>query len=361
MISFNDTNQYNATPNPDIRGMTMTKKIKWGVLSTAKIAEEFVIPALQHKPYTEVSAIASRNVDTAKATAEKFEIPTFHGSYDALLTDPGVDAVYIPLPNHLHTEWAIKAMNAGKHVLCEKPLAMSTNDIRLMMDARDANGVKAGEAFMVNSHPQWPHLRQLIENGVLGKLTAVQGFFSYINKDPANIRNISEFGGGALWDIGCYQIHCTRYLLQQEPHKIMAMANFDPIFKTDVLTSVIMRFDDITAGFTISTQTMHSQHLTLYGEKNKLQIEIPFNAPVDRETTAIIGRESLLNRDGEILRFPLTNQYEAQGEAFSKAILNDSAVPVPLEDSLKNTAAILAAFESARTEKATSPKDFMQV
>ena len=337
----------------------MSQKVKWGILSTAKIGEEYVIPALQASKYATVCAIASRNADSARNMGGQFAIPSHYGNYEALLLDPNVEAIYIPLPNHMHTEWAIKAMNAGKHVLCEKPLAMTAADIRQMIAARDANGVKAGEAFMVNSHPQWPHLRKMIRDGAVGKVTAIQGFFSYINKDPGNIRNIAEYGGGGLWDIGCYQIHCTRYLMEREPRQVMAMARFDPAFNTDILASAIMDFDDVMASFSVSTQTMHSQHLTIYGEKAKLQIEIPFNAPIDRETTAVLGREALMQQAGEVIRFPTTNQYDAQADDFSKAILEDTDVPVPLEDSLNNTAVILAVFESAKTGKSIAPANFL--
>lgn len=337
----------------------MKKKVKWGILSTAKIGTELVIPAMQNTQFCDIVAIASRNIDTAKAVANKLRIPTYHGSYDALLESPDVDAIYIPVPNHMHTQWALKAMNAGKHILCEKPLALSIFDIQKMIQARDKNGVKAGEAFMVNSHPQWPRLRQMLKDGVVGNITAVQGFFSYLNKDPKNIRNIADFGGGGLWDIGCYQIHCTRYLLAQEPHRVMASALIDPNFHTDYLASAIMNFKDIIASFTVSTQTKDSQHLTIYGDKSKLEIQIPFNAPADRETTAFLGREALLQQEGKLFRFPVTNQYSTQGDEFSKAILEDTKVPVPLEDSLYNTAAILAAFESAQTGKAINPSDLI--
>ncbi|MBN2527514.1 MAG: Gfo/Idh/MocA family oxidoreductase [Deltaproteobacteria bacterium] len=337
----------------------MSQKIKWGVLSTAKIGLDLVVPAMQQCKFAEITAIASRTLDSANAAAQTLNIPMTFGSYDALLSSPEVDAIYIPVPNHMHSEWAIKAMQAGKHVLCEKPLALSITDIKKMIVARDAANVKAGEAFMVNSHPQWSKVRQMLQDGAVGKIQAIQGFFSYINKDPDNIRNIAAYGGGALWDIGCYQIHCTRYLLGKEPGSIMAQVRFDPNFKTDYLAGAIMNFDDVMASFMVSTQTMHSQRLSVYGEKAKLEIEIPFNAPTDAETTVVLGRESVLKQDGETIRLPIINQYTAQGDEFSKAILDDTEVPVPFEDSLHNTAAILATFESARTGKSIKPSDLI--
>jgi predicted dehydrogenase len=337
----------------------MTGKVKWGILSTARIGTEKVIPAMQRGKLTEITAIASRNSETAAVAANALSIPHVFGSYDELLASELVDAVYIPLPNHMHTEWAVKAMNAGKHVLCEKPLALTIADIQQMITARDINGVKAGEAFMVNSHPQWSHVRQILRDGKLGRIRAVQGFFSYMNTNANDIRNIPEYGGGGLWDIGCYQIHCTRYLLESEPERVLAAALIDTEFNTDILSSAIMSFGDIHVTFTVSTQTIDSQHLTIYGDKAKLEIRIPFNAPPDRETGIVLGQESLLQQDGEETLFPVIDQYTAQGDAFSEAILNDTAVPVPLEDSLHNTAVILAAFESARKGAPVSPETLL--
>jgi predicted dehydrogenase len=343
----------------DSRELTMNGKVKWGILSTAKIGKELVIPAMQQGRFTEVSAIASRDAQSAKSTAEALGIQAYYGSYDELLAAPDIDAVYNPLPNHMHTEWTVKAMNAQKHVLCEKPLALSIDDIRKMIETRDRNGVKAGEAFMVNSHPQWRRVRELIQEGTLGNIRAIQGFFCYMNKNPANIRNIPQYGGGALWDIGCYLIHCSRYLLEREPTRVAASMTLDPVFQTDALASAVLDFSDVLASFTISTQLADSQKMTIYGEKTKLEIEIPFNAPLDRAVSVFLGREPLMQRAGEQICFPAANQYTLQGDEFSRAILENADVPVPLEDSLKNTAVILATFESARTGRAVNPADFI--
>jgi predicted dehydrogenase len=343
----------------DSRELTMNRKVKWGILSTAKIGKELVVPAMQHSRFSEISGIASRDLSSAKSTAEALGIEAYYDSYNELLAAPEIDAVYIPLPNHMHTEWAIKAMNAKKHVLCEKPLALSIDDVKKLIETRNQNGVKAGEAFMVNSHPQWRRIRELIQEGALGRIRAIQGFFCYMNKDPANIRNKPQYGGGVLWDIGCYLMHCSRYLLEREPARVVASLTLDPVFQTDSLASAILDFDDVLASFTISTQLADSQKMTIYGEKTKLEIEIPFNAPIDREVSVFLGREPLMQQAGERIRFPAANQYTLQGDEFSKAIIENTDVPVPFEDSLNNTASILAAFESARTGKAVNPADLI--
>ncbi len=337
----------------------MDSKVIWGILSTAKIGTQKVIPAMQKGRYCEIKAIASRNKSSAEETAMKLNIPQPYGSYQELLDDPEIQAVYIPLPNHMHAEWAVKAMYSGKHVLCEKPLALTIKDIRTLIEARDENNVKAGEAFMVNCHPQWQSARQIIKDGSLGNIRTIQGFFSYFNNDPGNIRNIADYGGGGLWDIGCYPVHCSRYLMGTEPDSVTSVVKYDKSFNTDYLASAVLDFGGIISSFTSSTQAVNSQSMTVYGDKSKLEILIPFNAPPDRETFIYLDRDALMQKPGEKIVFPAYDQYTLQGDAFSKAILDDTEVPVPFEDSLKNSAVILAAFLSAQEGRAVNPAELL--
>jgi predicted dehydrogenase len=327
----------------------MSEKIRWGVISTAKIGTEKVIPAMQESELISFDAIASRNIEQAKEEAAKLGIPKVYGSYEELLMDPDIDAIYNPLPNHLHKEWTIKAMEAHKHVLCEKPLALTINDIKEMIAVRDKTGIVAGEAFMVRTHPQWITVRDMVQRGELGNMTAIQGFFSYFNIDPGNIRNIAEYGGGAMWDIGCYPINTSRFVLGEEPLRVMGIVEKDPDFGTDRIASVIMEFPSLKASFTVSTQCEAFQSMVFYGEKKRVEVEIPFNAPPDNICRLFIEEGDLYQRDRTIITFPICNQYTFQGTEFSKAIMEKRDVPCSFEDSLKNTAVILSVFKSAET------------
>jgi predicted dehydrogenase len=322
--------------------------IKWGVLSTAKIGLDKVIPAMQRAKNLEIVAICSRDEKSAKAAAENLSIPRYYGDYESMLNDPEIDAIYNPLPNHLHNEWTKKAMNCGKHVLCEKPLTLDSNQIKELILLRDKLGVHVGEAFMVRTHPQWINAMNRIRHGELGKLRAIQGFFSYFKTDPTNIRNIFEYGGGALWDIGCYPVHTSRYVFGEEPTRVVASIDSDPEMRIDRLSSVIMDFPSGQCVFTVSTQLVSHQKMIFFGEKKKLEVEIPFNAPNDRETHIFIDDGDLFHTNRLRLSFDICDQYTLQGEAFSNAILKNKAVPVSLEDSYKNTAVLEAIFKSAR-------------
>jgi predicted dehydrogenase len=218
----------------------MAAKLRWGVLSTAKIGLNKVIPGMQRGELCSVEAIASRDLATAQAAAGKLGIAKAYGSYEELLADPDVDAVYIPLPNHLHVPWTVKAAEAGKHVLCEKPISLTAAEAETLLEVRDRTGVTIGEAFMVDCHPQWIRLRELLRSGAVGELRAVQGFFSYYNVDPKNIRNQADLGGGALMDIGCYMVHGARFAFEEEPVRVVAGIERDPEMKTDRLTSAIL-------------------------------------------------------------------------------------------------------------------------
>src|ERR1035437_277767 len=217
-------------------------KVRWGVLGVAGIAVRKVIPAMQQGEWSEISAIASRDRNKAAGAAKDLGIPTAYGSYEELLQDPRIEAIYNPLPNHLHVPWTLKAVQAGKHVLCEKPLALTANEARALIAARDRASVKVGEAFMVRTHPQWLRTRELVASGEIGALRAVMGFFSYFNRDAANIRNVAQWGGGGLMDIGCYPINTSRFVFREEPVRAMGLVERDPETKVDRLTSAILDF-----------------------------------------------------------------------------------------------------------------------
>jgi predicted dehydrogenase len=324
------------------------RTIRWGVLSTAKIGVDKVIPAMQKAKNLEITAIASRNMENARSAAEKLGISGVFGDYESLLDDPDIDAIYNPLPNHLHFEWTKKAMLKGKHVLCEKPLTLDKRQIEELILIRNKVGVKVGEAFMVHTHPQWIDAVSRIRNGELGRLRAVQGFFSYFKTDPSNIRNILEYGGGAMWDIGCYPVHTSRYAFGEEPERVLSLIDRDPEMQIDRLSSVVMDFPSGQCVFTVSTQLVSHQKMTFFGEKKKLEIEIPFNAPNDRETNTFIDDGDLFQANRQKKSFDICDQYTIQGEMFSEAILTNSDVPVTLEDAYHNAAVIEAIFKSAR-------------
>jgi predicted dehydrogenase len=327
----------------------MTAVLRWGILSTANIATGKVIPGMRQAARTEVVAIASRDPDLARSVADRLGIPTAHGSYAALLADPQVDAVYIPLPNHLHAEWTIAAAEAGKHILCEKPLAMTAADAERMVDAAKAAGVHLMEAFMYRHHPSWVAVRELVASGSVGRLAAIQSWFSYYNVDAANIRNILDFGGGALYDIGCYCINLSRMLFDGEPRVVGASISRDPTDGTDVLTSAILEFDGGIASFTCSTRTETDQRVSIYGDTGRISIGIPFNIPPDRPTTISVtaGGDPPIAPATEVITFPTKDPYAAEAEAFASAVLDGRPTPVPPEDAVANLRVIEAIFAAA--------------
>lgn len=335
----------------------MATKVRWGVLGVAKIAVTKVIPGMQQGGLCEVTAIASRTSDRAREAANQLGIPKAHGSYEDLLADPGIDAVYIPLPNHLHVPWAIKAAEAGKHVLCEKPISLSVKECRKLIGVRDATGVKIGEAFMVHSHPQWLRAREIARSGEIGEVRSILGVFSYFNDDPANVRNVVDYGGGGLMDIGCYPITMSRFVLGREPTRVQALIERDPKFGVDRLASAMLDFGECQAAFTCGTQLVNYQRMQILGTKGRIEIPIPFNAPPDRPSHmhVDIGGDFL----GTTLRteeFATVNQYALQGDAFSRAILEDAEVPTTLENALGNMAVIEALFRSERTAQWEGPQ-----
>jgi len=328
----------------------MHNKVRWGVLGVARIATEKVIPAMQKGEWGEMVAIASRDGERAREAAKISGIPKAYGSYEDLLKDPEVEAIYNPLPNHLHVPWSIRAAEAGKHVLCEKPIAMSVDECRKLIAARDRTGVKIGEAFMVRTHPQWLRARELVRSGEIGDLRAIMGAFSYFNRDPDNVRNVAEFGGGGLMDIGCYPIQISRFFFEAEPTSVSGLIERDPQWQVDRLTSAVLGFPSGHAVFTCSTQLVPYQTIQILGTKGRIGVEVPFNPSPDRGTRLIVDNGVDLWGGGiRIEEQPPCDQYTIQGDLFSRAIRGDGEVPTPLEDSLGNMAAIEAVFESART------------
>jgi predicted dehydrogenase len=328
----------------------MNHKVRWGVLGVANIAVKQVIPAMQQGEWSEIAGIASRDLEKAQSAARALNIPKAFGSYEELLADQSIEAVYIPLPNHLHVPWAIKAAAAGKHVLCEKPVAMNAAEAETLLAARDRTGVKIQEAFMVRTNPQWLAVKQLISAGRIGELRAVTGFFSYFNNDPKNVRNQVEIGGGALMDIGCYPITMSRFIFGGEPQRVLGLIERDPELQTDRLTSATLEFASGQSTFTCSTQLVSYQRMQIFGTRGRIELEIPFNAPPNRPVRILIDDGSDLFGAGiEVQEFPICNQYTIQGDLFSRAIREDAQQAIPLEDAVRNMAVIDAVFRSAES------------
>jgi predicted dehydrogenase len=322
--------------------------LRWGVLSTAKIGRDKVIRGLQSADRCDVVAIASRDAEAAKRVADDLSIPYFHGSYDALINDDNVDAVYIPLPNHLHAEWTIAAARAGKHILCEKPLALTAADAQLMVDVCAEEGVKLMEAFMYRLHPSWVAVRNLVSSGRIGQVQAVESWFSYYNDDPTNIRNIREFGGGALLDIGCYSINLSRMLFGAEPVGVRASVARDPALGVDVTTAGLLDFENGVASFVCSTRVEPDQRVHVYGTEGRISFDIPFNIPPDRPTNVYItaGGDPPVDPDTDVLTFEPADQYAIEGELFAAAVLDDGPVPIPPDDAVANMRAIDEIFRA---------------
>jgi len=319
--------------------------VKCGVLGAAKIALTKVIPAIQKSEFGKVAAIASRDKNKSRATADSLGIPRAYGSYEELLDDDEIEAVYIPLPNHMHVTWSIRAAERGKHVLCEKPIALSADEARKLLAVRDKTGVQIGEAFMVRTHPQWLKVKELIDSGRIGELRLVSGHFSYFNRDPSNIRSKREWGGGAMMDIGCYPIFISRWLFDAEPVEVMSLIERDPDMGIDRLVSAMLRFDAGQCAFSVGTQIVHYQRMQIFGTSGRIEVEIPFNAPPDRETRIFVddGRD-VIGSGIETITFPPVDQYVLQADRFSEAVRGVGKVPVPLESAIGNMAVIDALF-----------------
>jgi predicted dehydrogenase len=329
----------------------MSKIVHWGVISTANIGLGKVIPAMQKGTVSRVMAIASRDLSQAQNVAQRLDIEKAYGSYEALLADPEIDAIYNPLPNHLHVPWTIKALEAGKHVLCEKPIAITAEEAKPLIAARERSGKLVAEAFMFRFHPQWIRARERVSAGDLGEVRAIQTAFSYYNADPKNVRNKADIGGGGLLDIGCYAVATARYIFGSEPERAVGLVELDPDFGTDRLASGILAFpDNRRLTFTCSTQLVPYQRVQILGTKGRLEVEIPFNAPPDKPCRILFDDGGDLT-GGKIVSetFPVVDQYTLQGDAFSRMILGESAQEFGLEDAIANMRALDALTRSSKT------------
>ena len=325
------------------------KKVVWGVVSTAKIGLKRVLPGMQKSELIEIRAIASRSAPAAREAAQALGIPQAYGSYEELFADPQIEAVYNPLPNHLHVPVTLQAAAAGKHVLCEKPIALTADEAERLRAA--ARKVHIMEAFMVRFHPQWLRARELVRQGRVGTLRAVQMLFCYYNDDPRNIRNMAAIGGGALYDIGCYPIVAGRFLFEAEPQRAIALFDRDPGFGTDRLTSALV---DFGAGrhldFTVSTQCVPFQRTQICGSKGRIEIQIPVNAPQGVETRLSVDDGTAL--DGSSARvetLAASDQYMLQGEVFSRAVRGEIELPYGVEDAVRNMRVLDALFRSEKS------------
>jgi len=327
------------------------KKVVWGVLSTAKIGIEKVIPGMQKSAFCEVRGIASRSLEPARRAADKLGLAKAYGSYEEMLADPEIEAVYNPLPNHLHIPLTLQAARAGKHVLCEKPVAITAQEAAELRTVADK--VLVSEAFMVRYHPQWLRVRELLRAGRIGTVRSVQVFFSYFNDDPANIRNMPDIGGGALYDIGCYAIVAGRFLFEADPKRVIALIDRDPNFRTDRSCSALA---DFGAGrhldFTVSTQSVPYQRVQVVGTTGRIEIQIPFNAPLGGRTKIFIDAGRALDGSAiETETLPEADQYTLQGDAFSRAVRGEIALPYGVDDAITNMRVIDALFRSERSER----------
>jgi predicted dehydrogenase len=334
----------------------MSAKLRWGVLGVARIATEKVIPGMQQGAHSAVTAIASRDPARAEAAAARLGLARAHGSYQALVDDPDIDAIYNPLPNHLHVPWSIRAAEAGKHVLCEKPIGLDAKEARALIDARDRTGVKIQEAFMVRTHPQWLKAIDLCRAGELGDVRSYLGYFSFFNNDPANVRNVPAYGGGALMDIGGYLVLTSRLIFGEEPRRVLGLLTRDPVFHVDTMTSLVLDFPSGQAAGTCSMRVVPYQRVQIFGTRQRLEIEIPFNAPPDRPCRLWVDDGCDLFGGGRrALSIETCDQYQVQGDAFSRAVIDGTDVPYPLESTLRNMTVIDALFRSAESGRWETP------
>lgn len=327
----------------------MTRKIRWGILSTANIGMQKVTPAIQKSASSEVVAIASRDLGKARAAADTLGIEKAYGSYEELFADPDIDAIYNPLPNHLHIPMTLEAARAGKHVLCEKPVALSGEEAEQLRQV--PKGIIVLEAFMVRFHPQWARAREIIRSGELGTVRAINAVFTYYNADPNNVRNMADIGGGGIMDIGCYPITAARYLFEDEPKRVVSLVERDEDFGTDRLASVLADFGNgRQLNFICSTQTAPHQRVQVLGSKAKLEIIIPFNAPPDERTAITIDVGAPF--DGSLARreiLPAVDQYTEQAEAFAQAVLGNTPLAWGVEDAIASMRVIDAIFQSEKS------------
>ena len=328
-------------------------RVRWGILGAANIAVKKVAPAMQRGTRCQIVAIASRELGKAQRAAQELGVERAYGSYEELLADPDIEAIYNPLPNHLHVPWTIRAAEAGKHVLCEKPIALSADEARQLLEVRERTGVLIGEAFMVRNHPQWLAVRDLVQRGSIGDLRVIAGHFSYFKRDPNDVRSVLEWGGGGLMDVGCYPITMARWLFGEEPEAAIGIVDRDPELRVDRIVSGLLRFPSGgQATFTSAMQLVHYQRMQLHGTSGRIEVQIPFNAPNDRACRIFVdnGRE-LGDRSADAIDFPIVDQYTLQGDNFSAAVRGEGEVPVSIEDAIGNMAVIDALFRSETSGK----------
>ena len=325
-------------------------KVRWGILGAARIASEKVIPAIAAGATGVVVAIASRSLDKARAAAARFAIPRAYGAYEELLADPEIDAIYNPLPNHLHVPWTIRALEAGKHVLCEKPIAIDAGEASRLVEARERSGRLVMEAVMVRTHPRWLGARELVRGGRIGELRSMAGFFSYFNDSPDNVRHQPGMGGGGLLDIGFYPVTMSRFIFEAEPLRVMGLLEIDARFGVDRLASAILEFPRGHAIFTCSTQLAPHQALDILGTRGHIGIEIPWSMPHDRPSRLLVDGDSHPGQQGPAeVCFPACDQWCVQCDRFCEAIIGGRPAPVPIEDAVANMRVIDAVFRSVRS------------
>ena len=327
------------------------KKIRWGVISSAKIGTEKVIPAMQQSETGEIMALASRNEENSKRVCENLGIPKAYGSYEELLADPEIDAIYNPLPNHLHVPWTIKAAKSGKHVLCEKPIALNADEASQLLEVQKDTGVLIVEAFMVRDNPQWLWVQEQVKCRKIGELRAIQSAFSYMNRDPQNIRNMPDIGGGGIYDIGCYPVFISRMVFGEEPLEVSALIEKDPDFQTDRLASGMMKFPSGQSSFICSTQLVPYQRVQIFGTKKRIEVEVPFNAPNQMPSRVFMDDGAANHGRFKLIEdLPVCDQYTKQAEAFENKILSKSIDHSPLQDAISNMRVIDALYKAGASQ-----------
>ncbi len=320
------------------------KKLAWGILSTSKFAARATIPATQKSKYSDVRAIASRDRKRAENLAAQLGIPKVFGSYEELVSDPELNVIYNPLPNHLHVDWTLKALKAGKHVLCEKPIALNYADARRLENvAKDYPKLKVMEAFMYRHHPQWQRVKELVRSGAIGEVKSIHALYSYYNDDTSNIRNKADFGGGGMLDIGCYCVSLSRFVFGREPVRVLGHVERDPNTRIDRFAAGTLDFGSGVATFSCGTQLQPYQRVNILGTKGRIELEIPFNAPKDRPTRIWLQKGGPV----EEIQFEACDQYTIQADLFAEAIINGTDVPTPIADGIANMKVIDAVFESS--------------
>jgi len=326
----------------------MESTVKWGILSTAHIATEYVIPAMIKSKYCNVCAIASRTYEKAKTIADKFKIEKAYGSYEELINDVEIEALYIPLPNHLHVPWAIKALEAGKHVLLEKPIGLSVQEAQKLLDvAKKFPHLKIMEAFMYRHHPQWIKAKELVDSGAIGKVKTIQSAFSFFDDNPNSIVNTKKYGGGSLMDIGCYPISASRFIFNSEPQEVFGSIEYHKEFKVDSVATAILKFKEGTCSFFSSIQIEERQQAQIFGTEGEIEFEIPFNPIADKPSKIFLHQN---NKTKEIV-FEPCDQYTIQADLFSRAIIEKTEVPTPLQDAVNNMKVIEKIIESDKLAK----------